>query len=47
MDVRRHGNPDWQQKGSSNEGGPGLTEEPTSYAKAEDDWEKKYVLILF
>ena len=38
MDVRRHGNPDWQQKGSLNEDGTNntLTEEPTSYAKAED-----------
>ena len=36
MDVRRHGNPDWQQKGSINEDGAILTEEPTSYAKAED-----------
>ena len=36
MDVRRHGNPDWQQKGTPNDDGAALTEEPTSYAKAED-----------
>lgn len=38
MDVRRHGNPDWQQKRSINEDGATntLTEEPTSYAKSED-----------
>ena len=35
MDVRRHGNPDWQQKTSTNPSNT-LSPEPTEYAKAED-----------
>ena len=37
MDVRRHGNPEWQQKGLSHQAiNPNLSPEPTAYAKAED-----------